>query len=112
VHGGVAQGIAQALFEEIVYDDDGNLRTTNFADYAMPAASELPFIETYMVETPTPHNALGAKGVGESGPIGAVPAVCNAVIDALAHLGVAHIDLPLTPHRVWQAMVDARAEVS
>jgi carbon-monoxide dehydrogenase large subunit len=109
VHGGVAQGIGQALYEEIVYDDDGNLRTTNFADYVLPAATELPFIETHIVETPTPHNALGAKGVGESGPIGAVPAVLNAVLDALAHLGVNHIDLPLTPHRVWRAIGDARA---
>jgi carbon-monoxide dehydrogenase large subunit len=106
VHGGVAQGIAQALYEEVVYDEDGNLRTTNFADYAMPGAPELPFIETHIVETPTPHNALGAKGVGESGPIGAVPAVLNAVLDALAHLGVEHIDLPLTPHRVWRALQD------
>ena len=108
VHGGVAQGIGQALYEEIVYDDDGNLRTTNFADYAMPAASEMPFIETYIIETPTPHNALGAKGVGESGPIGAVPAVLNAVLDALNHLRVAHIDLPLTPYRVWSAITDAQ----
>ena len=108
VHGGVAQGIAQAVYEEVVYDADGNLRTTNFADYAMPAATELPFIETYVIETPTPHNKLGAKGVGESGPIGAVPAVHNAVIDALNHLGIDHIDLPLTPWRVWQALRDAQ----
>lgn len=108
VHGGVAQGIAQAVYEEVVYDADGNLRTTNFADYAMPAATELPFIETYVIETPTPHNTLGAKGVGESGPIGAVPAVHNAVIDALTHLGIDHIDLPLTPWRVWHALRDAQ----
>ncbi len=104
VHGGVAQGIGQALYEEIVYDADGLLRTTNLADYAMPSACEIPFLETLVVETPSPHNALGAKGVGESGPIGAVPAVQNAVVDALAHLGVDHIDLPLTPQRVWAAI--------
>ena len=107
VHGGVVQGVAQALYEEVVYDADGTLRTTNFADYALPAATELPFIEAHVIETPTPHNALGAKGVGESGPIGAVPAVHNAVIDALAHLGIDHIDLPLTPQRVWRALRDA-----
>lgn len=104
VHGGVAQGIGQALFEEVVYDDAGTLRTANLADYALPAATELPWIETRVLETPTPHNALGAKGVGESGPIGAVPAVQNAVVDALADLGVRHVDLPLTPSRVWEAL--------
>ena len=104
VHGGVAQGIGQALYEEIVYDADGLLRTSNLVDYAMPSACEIPFIETLVVETPSPHNASGAKGVGESGPIGAVPAVHNAVVDALAHLGVDHIDLPLTPQRVWAAL--------
>ncbi len=107
VHGGVAQGIAQALFEEIVYDEDGTLRTANFLDYAMPAATELPFLEAHVIETPTPHNVLGAKGVGESGPIGAVPAVQNAVVDAIAHLGIDHVDLPLTPARVWRAIRDA-----
>jgi carbon-monoxide dehydrogenase large subunit len=112
VHGGVAQGIAQALHEEVVYDDDGTLRTANLADYAMPAATELPFIETLVVETPTPHNALGAKGVGESGPIGATPAVHNAVVDAIAWLGVDHIDLPCTPARVWAALRAAGASGS
>jgi CO/xanthine dehydrogenase Mo-binding subunit len=109
VHGGVAQGVGQALFEEVVYDADGNLRTANLADYAMPSAAELPMFETIAVETPSPRNALGAKGVGESGPIGAVPAVHNAVVDAVAHLGVRHIDLPLTPLRVWEALQTAAA---
>ena len=93
--------------EEIVYDEDGTLRTANFLDYAMPAATELPFLEAHVIETPTPHNVLGAKGVGESGPIGAVPAVQNAVVDAIAHLGIDHVDLPLTPARVWRAIRDA-----
>ena len=104
VHGGVAQGIGQALYEEVLYDELGTLRTANLADYAMPSAVEIPRIETRVIETPSPRNALGAKGVGESGPIGAVPAVHNAVVDALAHLGVRHIDLPLTPERVWRAL--------
>jgi aerobic carbon-monoxide dehydrogenase large subunit len=108
VHGGVVQGIGQALFEEVVYDEAGNLRTANFADYAIPAASEVPYIATHIVETPTPYNALGAKGVGESGPIGAVPAVHNAVIDALGTYGVTHIELPLCPERVWQALRSAQ----
>jgi carbon-monoxide dehydrogenase large subunit len=104
VHGGVAQGIGQALFEHVVYDGDGNLRTSNLAEYAMPSAAELPNIEAHVVETPTPRNELGAKGVGESGPIGAVPAVHNAVVDALAPFGVRHLDLPLTPERIWRAL--------
>jgi carbon-monoxide dehydrogenase large subunit len=108
VHGGVVQGIGQALYEEVVYDDQGNLRTANFADYTLPAATEVPFIETLVLETPTPHNALGAKGVGESGPIGATPAVHNAVVDALSWFGVDHVELPCTPERVWRALRDAR----
>jgi carbon-monoxide dehydrogenase large subunit len=109
VHGGVVQGVGQALTEEVVYDHDGNLRTASLADYGMPSAAEVPWIETGTVETPSPRNALGAKGVGESGPIGAVPAVHNAVVDAVSHLGVRHIDLPLTPERVWRAVRDAAA---
>lgn len=104
VHGGVAAGISQALFEHFVYDADGNPLTTNLADYAVPAASELPSFERVPMETPTPLNPLGAKGIGEAGTIGATPAVQNAVIDALAHLGVRHIDLPCTPQRVWEAI--------
>jgi aerobic carbon-monoxide dehydrogenase large subunit len=107
VHGGVAAGIGQALFEEIRYDDEGNPLTTNFADYAFPSAAELPSFERVPHETPTPHNPLGAKGIGESGTIGATPAVQNAVVDAVSHLGVRHIDMPLTAERVWTAVQEA-----
>lgn len=107
VHGGVAQGAAQALFEEVVYDADGNPLTTSLLDYAFPSAAELPGIERIPMETPTPLNPLGAKGVGESGTIGSTPAVQNAVVDALAHLGVRHLDMPCTPERVWRAIRDA-----
>ncbi|MFL6249255.1 MAG: xanthine dehydrogenase family protein molybdopterin-binding subunit, partial [Actinomycetes bacterium] len=107
VHGGIAQGVAQALFEEVGYDAEGNCLNGNLAVYAMPAAPELPAFETERTETPTLLNPLGAKGIGESGTIGATPAVQNAVVDALAHLGVTHIDMPLTPERVWRALRDA-----
>ncbi len=101
--GGIAQGVAQALYEEVRYDEDGNPVTSNFADYAIPTAVELPNFELVAMETPTPLNELGAKGIGESGTIGATPAVQNAVVDALSHLGVRHVDLPLTAERVWLA---------
>jgi carbon-monoxide dehydrogenase large subunit len=107
IHGGLAQGIAQALFEEVRYDDDGNPVTSNLADYAFPSAAELPSFETVSMETPTPLNELGAKGIGESGTIGSTPAVQNAVIDAVAHLGVRHIDMPASPERVWRAIIGA-----
>ena len=104
IHGGVAQGAAQALFEEVRYDDDGNPITSNLADYAMISATELPSIEVLHMETPTFINPLGAKGIGESGTIGSTPAVQSAVVDALAHLGVRHVDMPATPERVWNAL--------
>ncbi len=104
VHGGLAQGVAQALFEEVRFDADGNPLTTNFADYAIPSAAELPSFELVAMETPTSVNPLGAKGIGESGTIGSTPAVQNAVFDALAHLGVRHVDMPCTPERVWRAI--------
>ena len=104
VHGGIAQGVAQALLEEVVYDDDGNPLTSTFADYSIISAAELPSFETRFTETPTPINALGAKGIGESGTIGATPALQNAVVDAVSHLGVRHIDMPTTPMRVWNAI--------
>ncbi len=104
IHGGVAQGVAQALYEEFVYDADGNPLTTSLIDYTIPSIGELPQVETVMMETPTPLNPLGAKGIGESGTIGATPAVQNAVIDAVSHLGVRHIDMPLHPMRVWEAI--------
>jgi carbon-monoxide dehydrogenase large subunit len=103
-HGGIAQGIAQALWEAIAYDADGNPLTATLADYGMPSAAELPSFEIGGTETPTPHNPLGAKGIGESGTVGSMPAVQNAVVDALSHLGVRHLDPPLTPERVWRAM--------
>jgi carbon-monoxide dehydrogenase large subunit len=107
VHGGIAQGAAQALLEEVVYDLDGNPLTSTFADYSIISAAELPSYETRFTETPTPINALGAKGIGESGTIGSTPAVHNAVCDAVAHLGVRHIDMPTTPLRVWTAITEA-----
>jgi carbon-monoxide dehydrogenase large subunit len=107
VHGGLAQGVGQALFEEFAYDADGNPLTTNFADYALVSAVELPPFECRLVETASPNNPLGAKGIAESGTVGAPVAVQNAVIDALAHLGVRHIDLPLTPERVWRGINSA-----
>ena len=103
-HGGIAQGAAQALYEQVMYDDDGNPITSNLMDYAMPAASELINFETHNTETPSPRNPLGAKGIGESGTIGSTPAIHNAVIDAVSHLGVTHIDMPLTAERVWTAL--------
>ncbi len=109
VHGGVATGVSQALYEQSLYDGDGNPRNTNFADYAIPAASELPRFETHHTETPTPLNPLGAKGIGESGTIGSTPAVQSAVLDALAPLGVTHLDMPYTPQRVWRAIAAATA---
>ena len=109
VHGGVAQGVAQALYEEFVYDADGNPLTTSLVDYAIPTIGEIPAIETVSMETPTLLNPLGAKGIGESGTIGSTPAVQNAVIDAVSHLGVRHIDMPLHPMRVWEAIQKAKA---
>jgi carbon-monoxide dehydrogenase large subunit len=108
-HGGIAQGMAQALWEQMVYDAEGNPLTANLADYAMPSAAELPSFEASNTETPSPLNPLGAKGIGESGTIGSTPAVHNAVIDALSHLGVRHIDMPCTPMKVWQAITAAEA---
>jgi carbon-monoxide dehydrogenase large subunit len=107
VHGGLAQGAAQALLEEVRYDEDGNPITSNLADYAFISAAELPSFELVHMETPTPLNELGAKGIGESGTIGATPAVQNAVVDALSHLGVRHVDMPASPERVWRAVNEA-----
>ncbi len=108
IHGGVAQGTAQALLEEVRYDEDGNPITSNLADYAFISAAELPNIEVVHMETPTFINALGAKGIGESGTIGSTPAVQSAVIDAVSHLGVKHIDMPATAQKVWQAIAAAK----
>jgi carbon-monoxide dehydrogenase large subunit len=107
VHGGIAQGVAQALLEEVLFDADGNPLTSTFADYGIISSAELPSFEVLTMETPTPMNPLGAKGIGESGTIGATPAVQNAVVDALSHLGVRHVDIPCTAQRVWAAIRDA-----
>ncbi|MEL0193675.1 MAG: molybdopterin cofactor-binding domain-containing protein, partial [Acidimicrobiaceae bacterium] len=103
-HGGIASGVGQALYEEVRYDADGNPLTANFADYGLPAASEMPSFDVHSTETPSPLNPLGAKGIGEASTIGSTPAIQNAVIDALSHLGVRHIDMPCTPERVWRAI--------
>nr|MBA3793439.1 xanthine dehydrogenase family protein molybdopterin-binding subunit [Rubrobacter sp.] len=108
LHGGIAQGIAQALYEEAVYDAEGNLRTGTMMDYMIPGAPEIPNMILDRTETPSPTNPMGVKGIGESGAIAAQPAVINAVIDALGHLGVTHIDMPASPWKVWRAIQDAR----
>ena len=108
VHGGIAQGVAQALLEVVAYDPDGNPITSNLADYGFISAAELPSFERVPMETPTPRNPLGAKGIGEAGTIGATPAVHNAVINAVSHLGVTHIDMPCTSLNVWTAIQAAR----
>jgi CO/xanthine dehydrogenase Mo-binding subunit len=105
--GGIAQGVGQALYEGMVYDESGNPITASLAEYTIPSAADLPSFELLSRQTPTPNNTLGAKGVGEAGTIGSTPAVQNAVIDALSHLGVRHIDMPLTPERVWRAIQEA-----
>ncbi|HUK18333.1 MAG TPA: xanthine dehydrogenase family protein molybdopterin-binding subunit [Bryobacteraceae bacterium] len=102
VHGGVAQGLGQALWEEAIYDDSGQLISGELTDYAIPKASGMPWIESSHTVTPSPVNPLGVKGVGEAGTIGCSPAVVNSVVDALSHLGVRHIDMPLTPEKVWK----------
>ncbi|HSL10428.1 MAG TPA: xanthine dehydrogenase family protein molybdopterin-binding subunit [Actinomycetota bacterium] len=106
-HGGIGQGVAQALFEEVLFDEVGNPVTANLTGYLMPSAADLPSFEASNTETPTPVNPLGAKGIGESGSIGSTPAVQNAVVDALAHLGVVHVDLPCSPERVRAAIAAA-----
>jgi len=111
VHGGVAQGIGQALFEEFQYDEDGNPLTTNFVDYAFAGAPDLPPIGRLHQETPTQMNPIGVKGIGEAPTIGSPAAVQNAVIDAVAYLGVRHVDMPLTPNRVWSAIQKATKQI-
>jgi carbon-monoxide dehydrogenase large subunit len=106
-HGGIAQGAAQALYEWVQYDEDANPITSNLADYAIPSAAELPSFEVSNTQTDSPRNPLGAKGIGESGTIGSTPAIHNAVVDAVSHLGIRHIDMPCTAERVWQAIQSA-----
>jgi carbon-monoxide dehydrogenase large subunit len=107
IHGGVAQGIAQALFEEAVYDEDGNLVTGSMVNYLIPSAAELPSYELGRTETPSPTNPLGVKGVGETGTIASTAAVMNAVVDALAPRGISALEMPATPERVWRAIEEA-----
>jgi aerobic carbon-monoxide dehydrogenase large subunit len=109
VHGGITQGISAALFEEGVYDEEGNLQSANLVTYLVPSAAELPSFELERTESPSPTNPLGVKGVGETGTIAAAPAVINAVVDALSHLGVKDIQMPATPERVWRAIQEAQA---
>jgi carbon-monoxide dehydrogenase large subunit len=108
VHGGVVQGMAQALYEEAVYDSDGNLKTTSLAEYLVPAASDVPPITLGHTITPSPTNQLGVKGIGEAGTIGAAPAVINAIVDALSDLGVTDIPMPASPQTVWKAIHHAQ----
>jgi aerobic carbon-monoxide dehydrogenase large subunit len=104
IHGGVAQGIGQALYEAAVYDENGQLLSGSMADYTVPKATDLPVFELDRTVTPTPANPLGSKGVAETGTIAATPAVVNAVLDALAPLGIKHVDMPLTAQRIWAAI--------
>ena len=108
VHGGVAQGIGQALTEEAIYDDSGQLLTGSMMDYAVPTAEDMPSFELERTETPSTSNPLGIKGAGETGTIASSPAVINAVVDALSPFGVKHIDMPAKPEKVWRVIRDAR----
>jgi carbon-monoxide dehydrogenase large subunit len=104
IHGGLTMGLAPALFEEIRYDEDGNIHGGTFMDYLLPTAMETPAWETDKTVTPSPHHPFGAKGVGESATVGAPPAIVNAVVDALAHLGVTHVDIPMTPWKIYKIL--------
>jgi carbon-monoxide dehydrogenase large subunit len=109
LHGGVAQGLGQALWEHGIYDDSGQLVSGEFMDYALPKARSMPWIESAHTTTPSPVNPLGVKGVGEAGTIGSTPAMVNSVVDALAPLGVRHIDMPLTPEKIWRLVSGSNA---
>jgi carbon-monoxide dehydrogenase large subunit len=113
IHGGVVQGIAQALYEEVNYDPDtGQLMTGSLLDYAVPRAEHVPNIRSLFQETPSPTNPIGVKGIGESGSIAAPPCMVHAVLDALSPLGISHLDMPMTPPRVWAAIQKARTGAS
>jgi carbon-monoxide dehydrogenase large subunit len=105
-HGGIAQGVGQALFEEVRYDESGQLMTSTLGDYPLPRAADFPLFELDRTVTPTPRNPLGAKGIGEAGTIGSTPAIVNAVVDALSHLGVSHVDMPARPEKIWRVLND------
>jgi carbon-monoxide dehydrogenase large subunit len=106
VHGGLTMGLAPALFEEITYDESGNIEGGSFMEYLVPTAMETPSWEVFRTVTPSPHHPIGAKGIGESATVGAPAAIANAVVDAMWHLGVRHIDIPITPFKVWQVLRD------
>ena len=108
MHGGVVQGIGQALWEEAIYDDNGQLMTGSMLDYALPRADRLPEIEVLSTVTPSPHNPIGVKGIGEAGTIASTVTIYNAVMDALAPLGVETLQMPMTPERVWRSIQEAR----
>jgi aerobic carbon-monoxide dehydrogenase large subunit len=108
IHGGVAQGIAQALYEEAIYDEEGNLLTSSMMNYLVPSAAEIPSFELDRTVTPSPTNPMGVKGIGEAGTIASTPAVINAVVDALSHLGVTDVDMPASPETVWRAIRQAQ----
>ena len=110
LHGGIAQAIGQALFEEVVYDENGQLLTGELLDYAVPRAHHLPRFEVDSTETPSPINPLGAKGVGEAGTIGGLPVVVNAIVDALAPYGVTHIDMPIKPEKIWRIIRNSQSK--
>jgi aerobic carbon-monoxide dehydrogenase large subunit len=110
IAGGVAQGIGQILMEDIKFDGDGQNLTGSFMDYAMPRASDISAVEVKSNPVPTSTNPLGVKGAGEAGCVGAIPAVANALVDALSHLGVRHIEMPATPERLWRAIRDGHAK--
>ena len=109
IHGGLAQGIGQAMIEEAVYSDDGQLLTGSFMDYAMPRATDFPRFELHATVTPTPVNPLGAKGVGEAGTLGSTPCIVNAAVDALGEFGVKHIDMMLRPEKLWRIIQGGQA---
>jgi carbon-monoxide dehydrogenase large subunit len=107
-HGGIAQGVGQALFEEVRYDEAGQMMTSTLGDYPLPRAADFPDFELDMTVTPSPRNPLGAKGIGEAGTIGSTPAIVNAVVDALSHLGITNLDMPTTPEKIWRVLHDGR----
>jgi carbon-monoxide dehydrogenase large subunit len=109
IHGGLAQGIGQAMVEEAVYDEDGQLLTGSFLDYALPRATDFPRFELHATVTPTPVNPFGAKGVGEAGTLGATPCIVNAAVDALSGFGVTHVDMMLRPEKLWRIIQGGKA---
>ena len=109
-HGGVAQGLGQAVMEDVVYDADGQVLSGSFMDYALPRASDLPNFHFASLPSPATTNALGVKGCGEAGCAGAMPAIMNAIVDALSEFGISHIDMPATPQKIWRAIQEVRRQ--